>query len=134
MTTPDVTSSVPATASLVTIPAVPVTASFVTIPAAIIEGPLLVDGRCLYFGLEGTRIALLLPAGTRWDNDSATLVFPDTTSFREGDIMRGGGGYLSIETVAHEFPVAAMELQQCLPGTSTSEPSTVALLASVGAP
>lgn len=134
VTTPDATSPVPVTASLVTVAPVPVTASFVTTPAAIVEGALLVDGRCLYFGAEGTRTALLLPAGTRWDNDSATLVFPDATSFRDGDIMRGGGGYLSIENVAREFPVAAMELQQCLPGTSSSESSTVALLASVGAP
>ena len=57
------------------------------------------------------------------------LVLADSTRYRNGDRLRGSGGYLSIDTVAHEFPVAAVQLQQCLPGTPSSQPGTVALIA-----
>lgn len=113
---------------------VPVTATFVTVPAAIMEGTLHVDGRCLYLNADSTLAVLLVAAGSRWESASATLVFPDGTSFREGDTVRGGGGYLSIDTVALEFPDAAIQLEGCMPGTSTSESSTVALLVDAEAP
>ncbi len=67
--------------------------------AAEIIGTLEVDGDCLYTAFEGNRYPVLWPYGTRWVEDTSSIVLPDGTEFVIGGEVYGGGGYLYPDTI-----------------------------------
>lgn len=69
--------------------------------AALIEGPIELDGDCLYLAPTegGERYPILWPADTSWDAERMTVVLATGVPVPIGGAVRGGGGYFDVEMI-----------------------------------
>lgn len=70
---------------------------------ALIEGVLVRDDDCLFVGggAPGSRLAVLWPFGTAWDEDAQQVVVANGTRIPLGSMLSAGGGYGSPEMLQH---------------------------------
>lgn len=61
-----------------------------------VKGTVVLDGDCLLLELEGNRYPVVLPRGTRWQEDPPAVVLSTGVVSVGGEVL-GGGGYYQAE-------------------------------------
>jgi hypothetical protein len=92
---------------------------------ALLSGPITWDltNGCVYLGTEGsTKFPVVLASGARFQGAPPALRLANGVTLSQGDLVLGGGGFLSRENLAALAPKVDMPPDECfLPENTFNE-------------
>ena len=87
--------------------------------AALIQGNYLTDTAtgCVLLKTPSGRFPVVWPKGTHFDADSKSILLPGNRRIREGQRVRGGGGYIVIDGLERVVGIDLKIPADCLSST-----------------